>query len=157
MSDLSERLPVAALTLWRGHSVAGCVGTLAVAGASWWAWGERPWLTVSAVAVMVLALVATVADLVWLLPRRLAGYRYEVADFGTQVHQGLLLSRRLVVPAHQILFAEVRQGPWQRRLGLATVRFGTLGSVHELGPVASSAAAAVSARILDGSPADAPL
>jgi membrane protein YdbS with pleckstrin-like domain len=156
-SDLPGRLPDRTLRLWRWYSVIGCLAVWAATGAAWWLWGHQAWFPVAAAAVTVLALASTLADLAWLLRRRWRCYRYEVTDSGTRIHQGLLFSRRLVVPANQILFAEVRQGPWQRRLGLATVRFGTLGSVHELGPVDSSAAAAVAVRLLERSPADAPL
>ncbi len=157
MSDLAERLPARTLTLWRWHSVVGCLAVWAATGAGWWLWGQHAWFPVVAPAVGALALASTLADLVWLLRRRWRCYRYEVTDSGTQIRQGLLLSRWLVVPVNQVLFAEVRQGPWQRRLGLATVRFGTLGSVHELGPVDASVAAATAVRLLERSPADAPL
>lgn len=157
MGDLAERLPARTLRLWRWHSLVGCLAVCAAVGAAWWLWGQQAWFAVAATVVTVLALASTLADLVWLLPRRWRCYRYEVTDAGTQIRQGLLLSRRLVVPANQLLFAEVRQGPWQRRLGLATVRLGTLGSVHELGPVDTSTAAATAVRLLERSPSDAPL
>jgi putative membrane protein len=44
------------------------------------------------------------------------------------VRSGLLWRRLAVVPHHRIQSARVTQGPWQRRLRLASLRIDTAGS-----------------------------
>ncbi|PKQ31896.1 MAG: hypothetical protein CVT62_05770 [Actinobacteria bacterium HGW-Actinobacteria-2] len=134
-SEASRRLPAEALTLWRLQAIVGCLVGCVLAAAAWLYWRDVAWVQILAVGVAAWAVVGTVFDMLWLLPRRLAYYRYEVDGTGTRIRQGRVFERRLLVPADQILFTELRQGPWQRRLGLGTVRMGTLGSVHDLGPV----------------------
>jgi membrane protein YdbS with pleckstrin-like domain len=48
--------------------------------------------------------------------------------------------RRLRVPLTQVLYVDVRQGPVVRVLGLSRVRVGTLGSAHDVGPLAPDVA-----------------
>ena len=157
LADPTERLPAAALILWRSQTVLGCLIVCIVAGIAGWFWRDVDWVPWVAMTGVALAGVSTAFDLVWLLPRRLAHYRYDVSGAGLRIHQGFLVSRRLVVPAGQILYIEVRQGPVHRRLGLASVQVGTLGSVHELGPLDVPRAESIAARQLGRELADAPL
>ena len=157
LADPAEQLPAAALILWRSQTVLGCLAVWIVAGIAGWYWRDVDWVPWAAMAGAALAGASTAVDLVWLLPRRLVHYRYDVTGAGLRVHQGFLVSRRLVVPAGQILYVEVRQGPMHRRLGLASVQVGTLGSVHELGPLDVPTAGSIAARQLGREVADAPL
>lgn len=153
--DPSARLPTATLTLWRIHSALGCAGVLAAAGLATWYFSGVGWVGPLALAVGLVAVVATVVDLAWLLRRRFSSYRYELGPAGLQLREGVMISRRLSVPADRILYVEVRQGPVGRLLGLATVRVGTLGSVHEVGPIAGCEATTIAGLHLDRSTTDA--
>lgn len=153
--DPSTRLPSATLTLWRVHSALGCAGVLVVAGLATWYWRGVDWVGPVALAVGTVAVVATVVDLTWLLQRRFSSYRYELGPAGLHLVQGVMVSRRLGLSADRILYVEVRQGPVGRLLGLATVQVGTLGSVHEVGPIAVAEATTIAGRHLDRRTADA--
>lgn len=153
----SGRLSAAALTLERIHAIVGCVAIWVLAAGAVWLWPEVAWIGLAALVAGVLALVATAVDVVWLLSRRLASYRYEVSDHAVRIHHGIWFSRRLIVPAEQVLYLALRQGPVQRRFGLATVQVGTLGSVHDLGPLPFDVAAAITDHHLERQPSDAAL
>lgn len=153
----TERLPAAALVVWRVEVTAGCVTLWAVGLLASWVWRESPWVASLALAAGIIVALATITDAAWLLPRRWASYRYAVDPAGISVQHGVMWSRRLVVPACQVLYVEVRQGPLHRLLGLSMLRIGTLGSVHEVGPLAADVAAEIAEQHLEDRVADATL
>ena len=59
---------------------------------------------------------------------RWRGFRAAWTDSHAVVQSGVLWRRTAVVPLQRVQSARVTQGPWQRRLRLATVRLDTAGS-----------------------------
>lgn len=146
-------LPPQVVAVWRWHAVLGCAGSwLALVLAGWWwpSWNPVLWL------VGVAALILTAADLGWLIRRRHTAYRYALDAHGLRLRHGVFSSTRLMVPANQILYLEMQQGPLQRAFKLSTLRVGTVGSVHEVGPLDAAEAAALAATHLNRTPVDAP-
>ncbi|GAA0339830.1 MAG: PH domain-containing protein [Micropruina glycogenica] len=141
--DRWRTLPVAAVGLWRLHAVASAVIFSALLWLAGWYWWPSDWLKALAWIGIAVGAVSTVAELIWLIPRRWRAYRYCLDERGLRQREGVLVARSLTVPANQILFVDVREGPVQRALGLSTVRIGTLGSTHDLGPVGAEEAAAL--------------
>lgn len=148
-------LPAQVSVLWRWQALIGCVVTCGLLWSATLIWPDQAWVGVLAVSGAALAIVATVADLAWLVRRRHATYRFALDGRGLRLRQGVLVAHRTVVPADQILYVDVRQGPIERALGLSTVRVGTLGSSHEVGPVAETEALALAERHLHRIPDDA--
>lgn len=134
MTDASQ-LPGDALRVWRLHvavragvTVCVLIGVVLVWPGETWL---HPWLLVVGIAVVVDAVV----KLVWVLRKRFISYRYRVGAGGFERSSGCLVTRRLIVPANQVLFVELHQGPVARAMGLKLLRIGTLGSTHDVGPL----------------------
>ncbi|RRD47330.1 hypothetical protein EII42_03475 [Tessaracoccus sp. OH4464_COT-324] len=128
-------LPETVLTLWRINALGVGAVLLALVACTGWLWWPEA-IPTSVTAVIVMAIVANLALEVGVLLRlRHRAYRYEAAGDFLQLRTGHFLSRRLLVPADQILYVDVQQGPLARRLGLCRVNVGTLGSIHPLGPL----------------------
>lgn len=136
-------LPVAVVGLWRLHSVISAVVFSALLWLAGWYWWPSDWLQTLAWIGVAVGALSTVAELIWLIPRRWRAYRYCLDERGLSQQEGVLWARSLTVPANQILFVDVREGPIQRAMGLRTVRIGTLGSTHDLGPLAADEASAL--------------
>ncbi|WP_170182328.1 PH domain-containing protein [Blastococcus colisei] len=78
-----------------------------------------------------------------LIPRRYRYYEFQVAEDHVAIRRGRLFRRLLVLPLHQILFVETRQGPALARYGLVKVQLGTIAEHHALGPVPPTVAVEV--------------
>lgn len=132
LRSLPSQVPV----LWRWQTVIGCAVTCALFWGATLLWPDQSWVGPLAAIGATLAVAATIADLLWLVGRRHATYRYALDRRGLLLRQGILVTHASAVPADQILYLDVRQGPIERLLGLSTLRVGTLGSSHEVGPLA---------------------
>ena len=148
-------LPTQVPVLWRWQSAIGCVVACALLWAATLIWPDLAWVSLLAAAGAALAVSATAADLAWLVRRRHTTYRFALDERGLRLRQGILIVHRTIVPADQILYVDVRQGPIERTLGLSTLRVGTLGSSHEVGPLADSHALALAESHLHRMPHDA--
>jgi membrane protein YdbS with pleckstrin-like domain len=100
-------LAAAAVSVAAGS--AGAVITLIADGPAWL-------VALFAVAGLVLAAVAAVgARLEW------ASYRYRVTDDAVEITHGVIVQTLSVLPHRRIQQIDVRRGPVERRLGLATL------------------------------------
>lgn len=76
-----------------------------------------------------------IVDIVLLIPRSHAAYRFRANDRAVEVRRGVVVESELLIPLAQVLFVDVRRPPIARLLGLASVRIGTVGSAHDIGPL----------------------
>lgn len=96
----------------------------------------------------------------WVALRRPWAHRYSLTPAALQVQRGVLTRRDWIVPWPRIQTITVRQGPLQRRLGLATLCIDTAGvppgssrpHIHDL-PVAEATAVAAVMRARMAAPA----
>ena len=139
-------LPRTALALWRVGSVSGGVVVGLLAWLVGWVWWPGQVLQLLMALLIVVVVVDVVLEVVVLLRLRHRHSRSDAATDSLRLRQGYLLARHLVIPADQILYVDVQQGPIARRLGLCMVHIGTLGSVHPLGPVTESQARVIVAQ-----------
>lgn len=141
--EQSSSLPPAVVGLWRVHTLVTAVVASLLLWLAGWYWWPADWVRTLAWVGIGVTWVSAVAEVAWLVPRRWASYRYRLDRRGLRQSEGVLWSRSLTVPADQILFLDVREGPLQRAMGLRTLRVGTLGSTHDLGPLDSAVASAL--------------
>lgn len=143
----ASHLPGDALRVWRINAAvrAGVIVCVVIGAMLLWpgvGW-LQPWLLVAGIAVVLHALVMVV----WVLRKRFISYRYRMEPGGFERSSGCLITRRLIVPANQVLFVELHQGPVSRSMGLKLLRIGTLGSTHDVGPLLAPDADALAAEL----------
>ena len=134
-----NKLPGLVLVLWRLHCLGGAallLGAVAL-GRHLWPNLLTNWVAVAAIG---LATVSIALELLLITRLRHRYYRYQTASDALSIRTGCLFAKHLVIPASQVLYVDVQQGPLARRWGLCKVNIGTLGSVHPLGPIEAFAA-----------------
>ena len=146
----AERLDPRAKTLWRITGALGMLPLLATATFGSWALlrlAEAPLLVGLLPVVAVLALgvlsVAVTPGLRW---RR---WRYEIRPDEVDLQRGIFWIARTLVPLARIQHVDTRQGPLQRRFGLATVVFYTAAGPNQIPELATPVAADVRDRIAE--------
>lgn len=141
------RLPSRALGATRALTVALTLALIAGAWVIRWVWNPPAVRPVPVVPIIVLLALWALLDVALLTPRRHAAYRYRVDDHVLEVRRGVVIVNELLVPLSQVLYVETRQGPLVRLLGLTTVRVGTVGSTHDIGPLTPEAAEALAEAV----------
>ncbi len=146
----AERLDPRAKTLWR---ITGALNTLPLlVGAAFGSWAllrfaEAPLLVgvLPVVAVLALAVLAVgvAPGLRW---RR---WRYEIRPDEVDLQRGIFWISRTLVPLARIQHVDTRQGPLQRRFGLATVVFYTAAGPNQIPELSTPVAADVRDRIAE--------
>lgn len=94
----------------------GIVVVVAIGWASGWWW-------ITGVGVLLVA-VALVWGL-WLIPRNWRAWGYAERDDDLLVKHGVLFRKLSVVPYGRMQFVDLRSGPLERRVGIATVQLHT--------------------------------
>jgi membrane protein YdbS with pleckstrin-like domain len=146
----AERLDPRAKTLWRVTGTLGALPLL-VAGAfaSWTSLrvvgvpvqlGILPLL--AALGLFVL-LAGVVPDLRW------RWWRYEIREDEVDLQRGIVWVSRTLVPLARIQHVDTRQGPLQRRFGLATVVFYTAAGPNRIPELSTPVAGGVRDRIAE--------
>jgi len=135
-----QALPPATLRAWQVDNLIGLLVAAAVLGVLVVVGRPlvlQPWLPPLA----GLAAVAAVVEGALVLPRRHRNYRYRASIEAVVVESGAVVLHQLVVPLHQVIYVETRQGPVLRAYGLTHVRLGTIADPKSVGPLSTEAAA----------------
>ncbi|MDQ3794131.1 MAG: PH domain-containing protein [Actinomycetota bacterium] len=149
-AEPAERLDPRAKTLWRITGILGALPLLA--GGAFVSWTllqvvEVPFLVRILPFLAALGLFAALAvvmpDLRW---RR---WRYEIREGEVDLQQGIVWVSRTLVPLARIQHVDTRQGPLQRRFGLATVVFYTAAGANRIPELSAPVAARVRDRIAE--------
>jgi hypothetical protein len=149
-AEPAERLDPRAKTLWR---ITGALNTLPLlVGTILGSWAlvrlaDRPLLVgalpVVAVLVLVVLAVGVMPGVRW---RR---WRYEIRPDEVDLQRGIFWVARTLVPLARIQHVDTRQGPLQRRFGLATVVFFTAAGPNQIPELSTPVAAGVRDRIAE--------
>ncbi len=136
--------------MWR---ITGALNTMPLlVGAAFAGWAlvrltDRPLLVGVLPVVVVLALaflaVGVTPQLRW---RR---WRYEIRPDEVDLQRGIFWIARTLVPLARIQHVDTRQGPLQRRFGLATVVFYTAAGPNQIPELSTPVAAEVRDRIAE--------
>ena len=149
-AEPAERLDPRAKTLWRITGILGALPLLA--GGAFVSWTllqvvEVPFLVRILPFLAALGLFAALAvvmpDLRW---RR---WRYDIREGEVDLQQGIVWVSRTLVPLARIQHVDTRQGPLQRRFGLATVVFYTAAGANRIPELSAPVAARVRDRIAE--------
>jgi membrane protein YdbS with pleckstrin-like domain len=149
-AEPAERLDPRAKTLWRITGILGALPLLV--GGAFGSWTllrvvEVPFLVRILPFLAALGLFAALAvvmpDLRW---RR---WRYEIREGEVDLQQGIVWVSRTLVPLARIQHVDTRQGPLQRRFGLATVVFYTAAGANRIPELSAPVAARVRDRIAE--------
>ncbi|MGH3147373.1 MAG: PH domain-containing protein [Rubrobacter sp.] len=146
----AERLDPRAKTLWRITGVLNTLPLLVGAAFGGWAllrFADAPFILGVLPAVVVLALgvlaVGVTPGLRW---RR---WRYEIRPDEVDLQRGIFWVARTLVPLARIQHVDTRQGPLERRFGLATVVFYTAAGPNQIPELSTPVAADVRDRIAE--------
>jgi uncharacterized protein len=147
-AEPAERLDPRAKRLWRITGTLGTLPLLAVGVFVSWVslravevpflLGVLPFLAALGLFVVV---AGVIPDLRW---RR---WRYEIREEEVDLQRGIFWINRTLVPLARIQHVDTRQGPLQRRFGLATVVFYTAAGPNEIPELSAPVAAGVRDRI----------
>jgi len=144
------RLDPRARSLWRVLGALQSVPLLVAGGFATYAlvrWTEAPvYLAVLPALVAVLLTVVLVFVGPSLLWQR---WRYEIRKQEVDLQRGFISVTRTLVPMARVQHVDTRQGPLQRRYGLATVVFYTAAGANEIPQLATDTAAEVRDRIAE--------
>ena len=136
--------------MWRITGVLNSLPLLVGAGFGSWALvrlADRPLLVGILPVVTVLALVVlSVGVLPGLRWRR---WRYEIRSDEVDLQRGIFWIARTLVPLARIQHVDTRQGPLQRRFGLATVVFYTAAGPNQIPELSNPVATDVRDRIAE--------
>jgi uncharacterized protein len=149
-AEPAERLDPRAKRLWRITGTLGTLPLLAVGVFVSWVslravevpflLGVLPFLAALGLFVVV---AGVIPDLRW---RR---WRYEIREDEVDLQRGIFWINRTLVPLARIQHVDTRQGPLQRRFGLATVVFYTAAGPNEIPELSAPVAAGVRDRIAE--------
>jgi uncharacterized protein len=149
-AEPAERLDPRAKRLWRITGTLGTLPLLAVGVFVSWVslravevpflLGVLPFLAALGLFVVV---AGVIPDLRW---RR---WRYEIREEEVDLQRGIFWINRTLVPLARIQHVDTRQGPLQRRFGLATVVFYTAAGPNEIPELSAPVAAGVRDRIAE--------
>jgi membrane protein YdbS with pleckstrin-like domain len=92
---------------------------------------------------LFVALAVVIPDLRW---RR---WLYEIREDEVDLQRGIVWVSRTLVPLARIQHVDTRQGPLQRRFGLATVVFYTAAGPNQIPELSAPVASAVRDRIAE--------
>ena len=136
--------------MWR---ITGALNTLPLlVGAAFGSWAlvrlaDTPFLVGVLPVVVVFALVVlSVGVMPGLRWRR---WRYEIRPDEVDLQRGIFWVARTLVPLARIQHVDTRQGPLQRRFGLATVVFYTAAGPNQIPELSTPVAADVRDRIAE--------
>lgn len=144
------RLDPRAKGLWRVLGFLQAVPLLA--GGGFASYALLQWTGAPVYLAVLPALVAVVLAvvLVFVGPSLLwQRWRYEIREREVDLQRGFISVTRTLVPMARVQHVDTRQGPLQRRYGLATVVFYTAAGANEIPQLASSTAAEVRDRIAE--------
>jgi uncharacterized protein len=146
-AEPAERLHPRAKQLWRVTGALVAVPLLALGALASWA-SLRAALPLALGVLPLLAALGLLVVLVGVVPDvRWRWWRYEIREEEVDLQRGIVWIRRTLVPLARIQHVDTRQGPLQRRFGLATVVFYTAAGPNEIPELSSSAAAEARDRI----------
>ena len=146
----AERLDPRAKTLWR---ITGALNTLPLfvgAGFAGWALVRLADRSLLVGILPILAVLALVVLSVGVTPGlRWRRWRYEIRPDEVDLQRGIFWVSRTLVPLARIQHVDTRQGPLQRRFGLATVVFYTAAGPNQIPELSTTVAADVRDRIAE--------
>ena len=146
----AERLDPRARALWR---ITGALGSLPLlvggALASWVSLRvvEVPLLLAVVPSLATLGLFVVLAGVAPAL--RWRRWRYEIREDEVDLQRGIVWVSRTLVPLARIQHVDTRNGPLQRRFGLATVVFYTAAGPNQIPELSAPVAAKVRDRIAE--------
>ncbi|ARA96748.1 MULTISPECIES: PH domain-containing protein [Geobacillus] len=121
-----------AITVWR---LTGVLVTLAsggvVGGIAWFLsrFHVPKWWLVVLVGIWVVEAILWVG---WLPPLRQKRWRYDIREEEIEIQHGVWSTTWTLVPMNRVQHVDVRQGPFLKRYGLASVVIFTAATVHEI-------------------------
>ncbi len=84
------------------------------------------WLLIALMIIVGLFKVFIIPSLRW------KRWRYEVYESEVDLHYGILVIRRVLIPMIRVQHVDTRHGPLLRRYGLATVTITTAATIHQI-------------------------
>lgn len=71
--------------------------------------------------------------IVSLFPKvRWSRWSYDVTEQGVDMHRGIIIRKRTMVPMNRIQHVDTKQGPIYRKFGLSSISISTAATTHEI-------------------------
>lgn len=127
-------------------TAAVCLAILAVLGGLTvrfaWPW----WIFIVFASVGILYSVLEVAVIPGIYYR---AWRYRITEKEIELHHGILVRKRTLIPMSRIQHVDSKQGPILKQYGLSTVAFATAAGSHSIPALSEAAAEQVRHQISD--------
>lgn len=86
--------------------------------------------------------------LIFVFPKvRWNRWRYDVNEQGVDMHRGIIILKRTIVPVNRIQHVDTKQGPIYRKFGLSSISISTAATTHEIPALDDETAAHLRAMI----------
>lgn len=105
------------------------------------------WIGIVLYVLMAVTIISALIECTVLPVYRRKTWRYEIDAQCIQLKHGALMRTHLVVPIEKIYFVKTSQGPLSKHYGLATVKIGTIGYVHDIPFLPLAQATSITQRI----------
>ena len=71
--------------------------------------------------------------LIFVFPKvRWKRWRYDVGEKGIDMHRGIIIRKRTMVPINRVQHVDTKQGPIYRKYGLSCISMSTAATTHEI-------------------------
>jgi membrane protein YdbS with pleckstrin-like domain len=143
----TRRIDPKAVKVWQlGGWINALFSTLIFAAVLWAAiYFKWPWFIPSITGMLVV--LQFVIEVTMLPKIRWKRWKYEVSELDIELHHGIIIRRRTVIPMVRIQHVDTKQGPLLRKYNLASVTFSTAAGIHEIPAVSTENAEELRDRI----------
>ena len=90
------------------------------------------WIGIVLYVLMAVTIISALIECTVLPVYRQKTWRYEIDAKCIQLKHGAFMRTHLIIPIEKIYFVKTSQGPLSKQYGLATVKIGTIGYVHDI-------------------------
>ncbi|WP_410503096.1 PH domain-containing protein [Exiguobacterium acetylicum] len=105
------------------------------------------WIGIVLYVLIAVTIVSALIECTVMPVYRQKTWRYEIDAQCIQLKHGAFMRTHLIIPIEKIYFVKTSQGPLSKQYGLATVKIGTIGYVHDIPSLPLAQATEITQRI----------
>lgn len=105
------------------------------------------WIGIVLYVLIAMTIISALIECTVLPVYRQKTWRYEIDAQCIQLKHGAFMRKHLIIPINKIYFVKTSQGPLSKYYGLATVKIGTIGYVHDIPSLPLAQATEITQRI----------
>ncbi|MEQ9310030.1 MAG: PH domain-containing protein [Balneolaceae bacterium] len=128
----STKIDEKAIKAWRITSVLKGLPLFIIPGFLYFVYvmGDMPAIVPIITAPITLIIYVLIVSL---FPKvRWSRWSYDVTEQGVDMHRGIIIRKRTMVPMNRIQHVDTKQGPIYRKFGLSSISISTAATTHEI-------------------------